>query len=308
MKLIQLNWKQKTNYFPVGPGSYWIYVDQDGNELTRRSIDDVVIPEQRLNAIEHTPTIDNLEDYSIYTNASLYKVTDDGIVFQVSNEVAKAVQARLKKEMDVVESITKRVQEEIAADNVQQRNTFDTEYEVIATASEESHFLPNAIISDKEWEVAKTTAKINVRYTRNPNEQNNFNRDVHRNLWTITIIDKGRIIGIEPVNTLAGNFDECLKVEFRSETSIDSPDRYQSQNFGAPGESTTTIWFAPNVGIVKSQRQSEHIFLKTLSKSSENESGITEEDITLFNAIDIKTLEIKSYEIKNGDVDKDNRK
>ena len=26
-------------YFPVSPGSYWTYVDEDGNKLTRRAIE-----------------------------------------------------------------------------------------------------------------------------------------------------------------------------------------------------------------------------------------------------------------------------
>ena len=131
------------------------------------------------------------------------------------------------------------------------------------------------------------------------------NRPFQRNTWNITIVISGKIIGKETVETPAGKFNDCLKVEFRSKTKMDISDRWQEENAALPGETITTLWLVPNVGIVKCHKKSENIILKSIAKNTENEKDITEEDLAIFNAIDVKTLELKRYEIKNVDVDKD---
>ena len=52
----------------------------------------------------------------------------------------------------------------------------------------------------------------------------------------------------------------CLKVEYRTETTaimtpIPSPDEVDP-----PGETVTTVWFAPNVGIVKVHQKRNYMF------------------------------------------------
>ena len=293
-----------TNYFPVSPGSFWVYVDQDGNEFTRRAIDDVVIPEKRLKAFNYKPPIENWDNYDVYTNPKLYEVMDDGIGLHVGDDAAKAVKARLNKELDVIEEITARVQESLENDpNPQGVRAFDIKYEVDIKTEELFQFLPNTLTLNEEWDVAKFDAKINLNFV-NKNPQNRVNNHPSsREIWNIRVVETGKVSGRESIETPAGRFDDCFKVEFRSETTMSGSHSHQDEQIGQPGETITTLWIAPNVGIVKLNKRSENIILKAISKSSENEKDITEEDIARFNAIDVKTLELKSYEIKTVDTE-----
>ncbi len=295
-------------YFPVSPGSYWVYVDQDGNELTRRAIEDEVIPEKRLKAYKHKPAKQDWVNYSVYMDSKLYEVTDDGIVIHVGGGAANAVKAGLNKELDVIEEITNRIQESEKSDPTsQEQREFEIKYEVDVNTQELFQLLPNSLTTHEKWEVAKFEANADLQYFSKNTQNLPNNRPFSRNIWDITIVETGEILGKETVETPAGKFNDCLKVEFRSETTMDISDRWQEENAGPPGETITTLWLAPNVGIVKYHKKSENIILKAISKSSENEKDITEKDLAIFNAIDVKTLELKRYEIKNVDVDKDSR-
>lgn len=302
--------KKDTNnkYYPVSPGSYWVYVDQDGNELTRRAIEDEIIPEKRLKAFKYKPNKDDWENYDVYTNSKLLEVANDGIVLHVGDEVPKAVKARLIKELDVIEGITNRIQESEKNDPTsQEQRGFETKYEVDVRSQELFQFLPDILTTNEEWEVSKVEANIDIQYLHKNTQNLPNNRPFSRNIWDITIVETGKFVGIETVETAAGKFNDCLKVKFRTETSMNTSDRWQDERIGSLGETTTTIWMAPHVGIVKSHKKSDNIILKALSKISENENGITDADITMFNASKEKTLELKDYEIKTDDVDKDIR-
>ena len=293
-------------YFPVSPGSYWVYVDQDGNELTRRALEDEVIPEKRLKAYKYIPAKEDWENYDVYTNSKLYEVTDDGLVIHARDGAANAVKARLNKELDVIEEITNRIQKSEKSDPTsQEQKGFEVKYEVDVNTQELFQFLPNTLTAQEEWEVAKFEANVDLQYFSKNTQNLPNSRPFSRNIWDITIVETGQILGKETVETPAGKFNDCLKVEFRSETTMDISDRWQEENAGPPGETITTLWLAPNVGIIKYHKKSENIILKAISKSSENEKDITEKDLAIFNAIDVKTLELKRYEIKNVDVDKD---
>ena len=55
----------------------------------------------------------------------------------------------------------------------------------------------------------------------------------------------------------------------------------------SPGESVTTLWLAPNVGIVKFHQETEDIFLKTIP------------DPALQSAAAVKAFELRNYEIRS---------
>lgn len=298
----------ENNYFPVSSGSFWVYVDQEGNELTRHALDDEVLPEKRLKAFNYKPAIENWEDYNVYANPTLYEGTaDDGIVFHAGDSASKALQARLNKELDVIEEIVNRIQGDIRNDvNPQGIRPSDFKFIVDIKTQEFFEFLPNTLTLNEEWDVAKLEARIGIQDSnQNPQNRPN-NRPSFRDIWDIAIVETGKVVGRESIEVPAGKFDYCLKVEFRTETTMNMYDRWQAENAGAPGEAITTLWLAPNVGIVKYHKQSENIILKAISKSSEKEEGITDEDIARFNAIEFKTLELKKYEIKAVDAKQDN--
>ena len=290
---------KNTNYFPVSPGSYWVYVDQDGNEMTRRAIEDVVIPEKRQKAINYKPSIDEWSMYGMFTHPKYYEVTEDGLVFHAKDEAAKAIKTRLNRELGVIVELTYRIDESTKKNTTsQEQRRFEIKHEVEVTPQEILPVLPNTLTPNDEWDVAEFKVNINIQYFHKNTQNRPNNRPFIRNLWDITIVETGKVVGRESLETPAGKFDDCLKVEFRSETTIEVSVGGQTDSFGTPGETTTTIWFAPHIGIVKVHKQSEKTLLKALSKSLENLEDIIESDLEIFNAIDVKTLELKSYEIK----------
>ena len=94
---------------------------------------------------------------------------------------------------------------------------------------------------------------------------------------TINVVEKANIIGKENVKTEAGTFKDCLKIEYRSITTTKTTAASQIKQLlpeQKPNETTTTLWLAPNVGIVKF----------TSEKKQSDEKTV---------------YELKSYEIKS---------
>ena len=94
---------------------------------------------------------------------------------------------------------------------------------------------------------------------------------------TTNVVETGNVIGKETVETEAGTFEECLKIEYRTKTTVDTelpPEYKQLLPEQQTNESVSTLWLAPNVGIVKFKSEQE-------------------------NSDEVKTLELKSYEIQS---------
>ena len=109
---------------------------------------------------------------------------------------------------------------------------------------------------------------------------------------SLTIVEKGKVLGIERVETPAGTFKDCLKVEYRTYTGMAVfPEDAAEINAEPPGETLTTLWIAPNVGIVKFHQKAEDILLKTIP-IPEIESVVS---------TTVRTLELKRYEFKSVD-------
>ena len=90
------------NYFPGTLGSFWVYEDKNGNELTRRAIEGEEIAGKTFAAFSYEPELKDWTEYSPFIQPSLYNVSDAGITLIVGDEVEKAVKARLSKEMESV--------------------------------------------------------------------------------------------------------------------------------------------------------------------------------------------------------------
>ena len=86
-------------YFPNTLGSYWVYKDQGGNELTRRAIEDEEVAEKTYHAFSYAPTVEDWADYVYHLQPFLYQIGEEKITFFVSDEVKKSIKARLTKEI-----------------------------------------------------------------------------------------------------------------------------------------------------------------------------------------------------------------
>ena len=268
------NSENEINYFPTASGSRWVYVDKDGNELTRRAMQDEVIPPKTYNAFNYKPAIEKWEDYEAYTHPSLYQVGKTGIELYIGDAVEKAVQARLKKEMDIFIEAMKGQGPPYNAD-------------IKVQGQDHLLLLPDTITHNEEWNVNQIEANV----TFFPHGV-----DVPRDSGLtidFTILETGIVLGTETVEISAGTFEECLKVEYRTETKVSLTPQPRPDEIEPAGETVTTVWFAPNVGIVKFHQKSDHTFLEMIPDDVDFSIN--------FSPKKVKTLELKKYEIKTTD-------
>ncbi len=264
-----------SKYFPDTLESYWVYEDQDGNELTRRAIEGEEIAGQTFAAFSYEPELEDWAEYSPFIQPSLYNVSDAGITLVVGDEVEKAVKARLSEEMESFREIIRRDDPDAA----------NFTYNIEVEAQDSSNLLPTPVIPNEKWDTNEIKASLALIF-----------EDEEQYIIDYTIIETGIVLDTETVETAAGKFEDCLKVEYRTETTavlhpVPPPDEVDP-----PGEIVTTVWFAPDVGIVKFHQKMNHSFLEMLPD---------DEGIPLPPNPEPKTFELKKYEIKTADSEND---
>ncbi len=254
-------------YFPETLGNYWVYEDQDGNELTRRVVAGKEIAGEMYHAFNYEPTFEDSANYDYHIHPNFYRIGEEKVTFWVGDEAQKAIKARFTKEMETFIKIGKQVNPAV-----------NILYQVKVEIQEPFYALPTSVTIDETWEATQIKAKITI--TPFPPQ------DGAEIIVELTIVETGKVLGTEKVETPAGTFENCLKIEYRTETGVTiSP----PQDENPPGESVTTLWVAPNVGIVKFHQKTEDIFLKVVPLPEPKDSTM------------IKTLELKKYEVKSAD-------
>ena len=281
--------ESSSKYFPDTLDSYWIYEDQGGNEFTRRAVEGEEIGDEVLSAFSYEPELENWKDYSLFFRPSLYKVNDEGIMLVVSDDVEKASKARLKYELDFfIESMMR-----IAP----QGGSIDVD--IVTEAKDDFLLLPDTVVVNEEWDVAQKKAEIKLTI----NDPTYGGPEPETISFVFDIYETGIVIGTETVIVPAGTYEDCLKVQYRTETTLSlfpkdavGPD---NEDIEPPGESVTTVWFAPKVGIVKYHQERQHIFLEVIP----DDVGIP-----IVKPDDPKpiTYELIKYEIKAEDTDSEN--
>lgn len=274
---------EMTQYFPGTLGSYWVYVDQDGNELTRRVVENEEIAGETYHVFDYEPALENSIDYDYHIHPDLYRVGEDGIAFLVGKEAKKALQARFVKEMGVLIKMMK----DAAPPGAEAG--FNLLYEIEAEAQEQFYMLSTFTTFNQEWDAMRMKAKLTI--TPDPPQG-----DPDEVILEFTIVEKGEILGLvtESIETPAGTFENCLRIEYRTHTGVVIlPDEAGDEDTDPPGESVTTLWIAPNVGIIKCHQMAEDILLKTIPAPE------------IVASTTLKTLELKKYEIKSTDSEGD---
>ena len=258
--------KEKADtYFPHAIGSYWIYEDPDGNELTRRVIENEEIEGETYRAFSYEPALEDWADYDYRFHPNLYRIDEERVTFWVGDNVEKAVKARLTKDAEAFHKI--------------HEENFDLLYDIEVEAQDPFYVLPTSVTVNEKWDAAEIKAKVTMR----PDPP----QDPEEIIFEFTIVETGIVLGTENVETPAGTFEDCLKIEYQTKTEVEvfPPDQVPSPS----GESVTTLWIAPNVGIVKFHQEAEDILLTVITHSQVKASTT------------VKTLELKNYEIKSTD-------
>ena len=260
-------------YFPETLGTYWVYEDQDGNELTRRVVEGKEIAGEMYHAFSYEPALKDSVDYNYYIHPNFYQVGEERVTFLVADEVEKTIKAHLTEEMKAFLKIL----EKMGA-------PFTMLYKVETEVQDPFYVLPRPVTFNEKWKATEIKAKI----TMQPVPP----QDPPKAAIEFTIVETGTVVGRENVETPAGTFENCLKIEYRTETQMEVSSPELGFGSETPGESFTTLWVAPNIGIVKFHQKTEDIFLKAIPMPPGFEAPPPVRPSEL-------KLQLKEYEIKS---------
>ena len=236
--------KEKADtYFPHALGSYWVYEDQDGNKLTRSAVETKTIENETYHAFNYEPTLEEWADYEHYVHPNFYQIRTDGVVFFVGDEVEKAFEARLRKEMD---ADSKKQQGISTTGDV----SADFSYTIEVEAQDDFYLLPTPIVFDKAWTATQISGSITLKLEIQSTIPNLQIPGGDQKSIPIALVEKGKVVAKETAKTPAGTFEDCLKIEYWY-AATQKDDATQPTASGTSNIESTTLWLAPNVGIVK---------------------------------------------------------
>ena len=274
-------------YFPDAIGNYWVYEDHNGDELTRYAIEPEDIDGETYRAFTYDPGLENWVDFEHYVHPYHYQVGDDWVAFFVGEQVEYAAEASMRQQMDEALVVMRQEMQNQIPEGL--NVSFDIDYEVNVTSQDYFYFLPTPITYNEEW----TAIEVNVVLTMTidikglPMEIPGGSTQTATTYTTY--VEVGNVTGTETVDTDAGTFEDCLVVEYRtdvsSETALSMEVPQQPGVQEQKGVSLTTLWLAPNVGIVKMTQEHEY------DEASKALGLEPPED---------KTFELIQYEIKSG--------
>ncbi|MXV73077.1 hypothetical protein F4Z99_02230 [Candidatus Poribacteria bacterium] len=236
--------KERTvSYFPHALGSYWVYEDQDGNKLTRRAVGEKMIEGETYHAFSYEPAVEEWADYEHYIHPNFYQIRSDGVVFFIGDEVEKAFEAKLRKEM---EADSKKQQGISTTGDI----SADVSYEIEVEAKDDFYFLPTPIVFDKAWTAMQISGSITLKLEIQSTIPNLQVPGGDQKPIPIALVEKGKVVAKETVKTPAGTFEDCLKIEYWY-AAMEKEDATQPTSSGTSDIELTRLWLAPNVGIVK---------------------------------------------------------
>ncbi len=269
-------------YFPDALESYWVYEDQDGNELTRYAVEPEEIEGKNYRSFTYTPKLEDWADYEYYVRPYFYQVSDEWVAFFIGDELENAGKAATTRQMEDALGV---MRETISSQGLPDGVSIDTNYDIQVEAQDYFYLLPTPVTFNEEWNAMKAnvTVTLTVEIHGLPFELPEANQTI---TTYATIVETGKVVGTETVETEVGTFEDCLKIEYQTEasTEVELPPTLQQEGTGLVeqqiDESLTTLWLAPNVGIVKwthEHEESDEVKMMELIqyeiKSTESQSG-----------------------------------
>ena len=245
-------------YFPDTLGSSWTYQNQDGDEFTRYAIEPQKIDGDTYRAFSYDPPLEDWEDYRYHIHSYFYQVGNDWVAFSTGEEIENALKALVTNKLD--EGVMQPLREQLdktAPPGV----TFEISTTFEAEAQDYFYLFPTPITYNEEWNSMAVHGKFVIRIdvAGDPNEIPPGGALVFTFNYNVSEI--GTVITTETVETPAGTFEDCLKIEFQAEMGMTletSPPMEGMQSMLPDNtKSLTTLWLAPNVGIIKMLQESE---------------------------------------------------
>ena len=266
-------------YFPDKLGSTWVYEDQDGKEFTRLAVEKKDIEGKIYNAFNYEPNLKDWENYEYYIYPQLYQVDDKWVAFYVGDDIEKAHKSILNKRLqEIVAELRK-----LMTGKLPPGITVEYKHNIEPKAQDFFYLFPMSTTLNEEWIAMQVDIKVEMSLNIQgaPVE---IAKDFKTISATKSILETGKVTAKETVETDAGMFEDCLKIEYQTKTTTETeapPEIKQLLPEEKPKESITTLWLAPNVGIVKFRRGKEQ-----------------SDEVTTF---ELKRYEIKSDESENGE-------
>ncbi|MYG08754.1 hypothetical protein F4054_09595 [Candidatus Poribacteria bacterium] len=267
-------------YFPDELDSYWTYEDQDGEELTRYAIAPEEIEGETYRTFSYEPVLEDWTKYQYYFHPYFYQVSDDWVAFFVGDDIENTTRAVTEKHWNEAMVVMKQQLNNQLPPGV----TIDLNvtYELDIEAQDYFYVLPTPATFNEEWEASRVDVEMDLQIDITSNVDG-FPPTSQMITMFLTLVETGNVRGTETVETAAGTFEDCLIIEYKMDASIrtepDLPEAktmFQDVYKGA----LTTLWLAPNVGIVKMLQESESTdIVKTIEltnyeiKSTESESS-----------------------------------
>ena len=279
--------EQATYYFPDQLGSAWVYVDQDGNELTRYAIEEKDVEGETFRAFSYEPAIEDWEDYDWVIHPFLYQVNENWISFYVGSDIEDVIKSRVSKSMEEArDQLDQQLDQQEVANKLPPGFNIDLDYTVDPTVQDHFYLLLTPVTFNEEWVAMEYQYKLDMSLSIQTDRHTTEDRPIDSSL--IKVVQTGKVIGTETVETEAGTFKDCLKIEYRTvetATSTKLPAE-QSQPLleqeaneeQEVDESIKTLWLAPNVGIVKFKNEDEDITLELKSYEIESDNSENEEN------------------------------
>ena len=242
-------------YFPDTVGSSWTYEDQDGNELTRYAVEPEEVDGETYRAFSYEPTIDNWADFAYYVQPYFYQTSNEWVAFFAGTEIENAFKAVKAAHMEKIISLSR---EEIQREVPEGLNiSLDIDYDVEVESQDYFYFLPTPATFDEEWAALELDVVMSMTFDFGMPEIPGGSEQTVTNYTTL--VETGKVIGTESVETSAGTFEDCLRIEYRTDasTKIVAPEAAAALGGIEPeiqeqkDVSLATLWLAPNVGIVK---------------------------------------------------------
>ncbi len=210
--------KEMPNYFPDAIGSRWIYRNSDGSQWTREVGGEANIEGKDYRIFRDTPPL--AEGELDFLNSTYYRVTPNSVIYTVSEKVTDYLQTELPKA----------VQDEFAG--------LELTVVVEPFTHPELIFLQIPLVPNFQWNA------LNIKVNGNIILQNLVLLQIP---FEAHISVKAEVVAEVPLETPAGNFEKTYQIEYQTEIThtLFSEDETIQGN--------QTLWFAPHVGIVKSE-------------------------------------------------------
>ena len=212
--------EQMPNYFPDAIGSRWVYLNSDGTQGTTKVSGETNIEGKKYRILKDTPQAQETELDLL--KPVYYRVTESQVFFAVGGRIDNYVENELLAS----------VQDDFAG--------LELSVTVDSISDPELIFFQFPLILNSQWEA------LNLKISGSISLQN---LALLQFPFEVSMRVTGEVVAEGPLETPAGNFEETYQIEYQTEitqTLFSETETWQYRQ---------TTWFAPHVGIVKTENE-----------------------------------------------------